>query len=515
MKLISKIKEKIKRKSLILSFIFFLFFFKYSKQKTFIIKKFKNLSKYKGIPRFGKICQNRYIGIWNSKSKNQNQFIFSEIGKIQINLSISPGNSILLQLLIFEKIYQDSRFMKSETKFQIQDTVNSKVVISDSFLIRKHKIIFLASDTQTCTLTLALNLRNKQTREPMKFISNDIKNIEIYGNITSRQCQIDLDFKINTFPTFHSEGISFMIVTLIFQCVSLFILIRIIQRNVEAHLLLLDRWILYIHMSLDFGIFCFCLFFSMNYLPQYAFYLSLIGITYLISFLVKSILCWKQYKFDHHRNAHLYSQTQKNRVCFAIINMICLIFGLVFGLVFFQLNTFYVLFFMFPLFQIIKNCFSESRENYFVYWIHISVFLAYLPFVFFIKGYRSFFDLNYFPYLFPLTCFQMSFFLVFLFLQKKYGRFYFIPKCIRPGYYQYKRRLLKNSKNHLESCSICLSNLGEIPGLLETDNEKEEKLLPTKFMKTPCNHHFHINCLEDWMKYNKVCPLCKTSLPSF
>lgn len=45
-----------------------------------------------------------------------------------------------------------------------------------------------------------------------------------------------------------------------------------------------------------------------------------------------------------------------------------------------------------------------------------------------------------------------------------------------------------------ELCSICLENM-------------EDKLV-----KTICNHLYHENCLEDWMKRNLNCPLCRESL---
>jgi hypothetical protein len=34
-----------------------------------------------------------------------------------------------------------------------------------------------------------------------------------------------------------------------------------------------------------------------------------------------------------------------------------------------------------------------------------------------------------------------------------------------------------------------------------------------KYMKTPCNHIFHIKCLTDWMEAKLVCPNCRRDLP--
>lgn len=53
-----------------------------------------------------------------------------------------------------------------------------------------------------------------------------------------------------------------------------------------------------------------------------------------------------------------------------------------------------------------------------------------------------------------------------------------------------RRRLRSESRR--ESCAVCLS-----------DYEAGEKL-----RKLPCDHLFHLECIDTWLKRNKVCPLC-------
>jgi len=48
------------------------------------------------------------------------------------------------------------------------------------------------------------------------------------------------------------------------------------------------------------------------------------------------------------------------------------------------------------------------------------------------------------------------------------------------------------SEPRCESCAVCLS-----------DFEAGEKL-----RKLPCDHLFHLECIDTWLKRNKVCPLC-------
>jgi hypothetical protein len=45
-------------------------------------------------------------------------------------------------------------------------------------------------------------------------------------------------------------------------------------------------------------------------------------------------------------------------------------------------------------------------------------------------------------------------------------------------------------------CCICLTKYGD-------DDELRE---------LPCNHLFHVQCVDKWLKINAVCPLCKTEI---
>ena len=48
-----------------------------------------------------------------------------------------------------------------------------------------------------------------------------------------------------------------------------------------------------------------------------------------------------------------------------------------------------------------------------------------------------------------------------------------------------------------ECCSICLKNY-------------ETNLSTSNVCKLGCSHHFHTNCLSQWMASHHTCPLCRT-----
>lgn len=43
---------------------------------------------------------------------------------------------------------------------------------------------------------------------------------------------------------------------------------------------------------------------------------------------------------------------------------------------------------------------------------------------------------------------------------------------------------------------------------------KEEYTVGEQVMKLPCNHRFHIDCLQPWLKMRNTCPVCRYALPS-
>ena len=56
---------------------------------------------------------------------------------------------------------------------------------------------------------------------------------------------------------------------------------------------------------------------------------------------------------------------------------------------------------------------------------------------------------------------------------------------------------LENDKTCTEECCICFESL----------SEKD-----TIICKLPCNHTFHIGCIEPWLNINTTCPKCRFCL---
>ena len=75
-------------------------------------------------------------------------------------------------------------------------------------------------------------------------------------------------------------------------------------------------------------------------------------------------------------------------------------------------------------------------------------------------------------------------------------------ECGQPLYRWYTRKRIETLNDSLIStssaiCSICL------------DDYSDPEI---KLNKLPCNHVFHKDCVQEWLKDNDTCPDCRTEI---
>lgn len=110
---------------------------------------------------------------------------------------------------------------------------------------------------------------------------------------------------------------------------------------------------------------------------------------------------------------------------------------------------------------------------------------------------------------------------------------FFIPKKLRPGYYNYKVLVSSlDPEKQNDDCPICFMRInetldppegeqaqGQTTPTAEQSMDNQQPLLPTArktelyCLKTPCNHYFHEECLVKWFETKPECPTCRKSLP--
>ncbi|TNV80753.1 hypothetical protein FGO68_gene392 [Halteria grandinella] len=108
-------------------------------------------------------------------------------------------------------------------------------------------------------------------------------------------------------------------------------------------------------------------------------------------------------------------------------------------------------------------------------------------------------------------------------IQQTKGPKYLIPKRFRAQQYNYLQTfidttdlesgtLTANAPETGEECVICMYTLRN-----QVNNEMQPmpNMISNTYMRTPCRHKFHQNCLQNWMRVKLECPVCREVLPPF
>ena len=195
---------------------------------------------------------------------------------------------------------------------------------------------------------------------------------------------------------------------------------------------------------------------------------------------------------------------------FIIISIAC-------GIFLFEFDFIFYIFFSYPLFQIVYNFRGVTRKNCFLWQLHLPLIISQIFYPIFIKGINfSFFKLSPSKFFSFIILCEIFFLLIVLLLQKIFGAYFFLPKCMIPNHYNYFKNFSSFPIKNDENCPICFSKLMTNPddtSEYEKSNPKKEYLLPLKYMETPCKHRFHLNCLKIWMDQKLVCPCCRAPIP--
>ena len=477
------------------------------------LNKFTDSRKVKAdvIP-IGSIANQIYTGHWKSSLSSQNNFIKSQTGKFQVAISSQSDNFLLLQVLFYSNEFIDSNNIATDQAFRVDSVSQSNFSKTSDLFIERRSHFYFNSDASLCEVNIDFSF-TKHSGEPVKITSDNIKDLLVTGKIESEDCQISLIFHSEYKPVDHKQAIVITVLCALSQLTSILAILKIIRQNNNNQTLIINDWITGLHVAMDFGLFYFNLFFGTSYMPGYSLYLMLIGFVHFVSSFIKNFLFGRQFAAYIAQGRFTPRQRKVRRIWFFMKILLVVGVGICFSLFLFQFSLFYYIFFLYPIIQVIHNCTGLSKEHLFIWWLHIPVFTSYVLFFCCMKGFHSFFNFEYSYGFIAIVCSEVFVCMVIMIFQRILEPLFFLPKSMRPGYYDYYRKFETCPVDPEATCAICLLHIHDDPLDGGEQDGTQEKLLHDSFMETPCGHRFHSTCLKEWILINQICPLCKKKIP--
>lgn len=411
-----------------------------------------------------------------------------EIKNESYNPPIIKNNSLLFSFLMKIKSISEE-FNYNITKNEIQandDYIPKEDFVSQLILYSLKKfnnsLISNLNEKNFPIIYLKVNINNTlKMKYEINICANGFYSVEKSNNITynfhelrTRQIDIQILFKKERIFT------EFLIFSLPIFC------ILIVKINSIGYKISPNSFFYIMSYDFLFAYFC-CEIFQKVKLIEFYKLVSLLMLLCIIRFCV---FIWNmQLPFSNfQRIAHNY-----NNLLFLFSMFINLALNMI--LIIGSLNVFedttniliiHILLNLVP--QIISNLFNRMRN------FNVTTILIALT-------YYRFYEIScYFLYLqndgrkiliFTFICITVQ--CLVLLIQTKCGPFYSLKIKKYYGFNYHKKMPQTNN-----ICSICYS---------EINHDSNDCVI------TPCNHVFHGNCLQSWMKIKKICPICKTNLP--
>ena len=222
---------------------------------------------------------------------------------------------------------------------------------------------------------------------------------------------------------------------------------------------------------------------------------------------------------------------------------ICIIFMVIVGVMTIlylfsrSYKVYLALTFIFPLIQIYITTVLASNRQFFKVSYQLLDWFGVVAYAIFMKGIPN--DLmNVSPCrpIIYISVFSVMFGAIFMYLQSRFGVYFWLPKSLIPGYINLDVPFHKVPiDKHDTECAICLHVLKvdpeKLPRVPDDHIELEEQLRdntlvregerlnpelhPRVLMKMPCDHYFHKKCLQEWLRTRQACPMCSRVIQYF
>lgn len=463
----------------------------------------------------GRFADVLYKGKWTSKQDKQNNFILDKEGSMLAAFGdmTEDEKKLDFQFLFYQGYYIEDRYIVTHFNLTLTDDNQSDLAgESDKAKVVKVAGLFSRYGTDECPLSGEIHLTDSNGK-PMHITTNNIQDLYIKGNVQSTKCDLSIDFDVSLVSIELLSVNGFILLQICAIILGLYPFYKAFRDEDLSDVNNINDTAFLFNISIDMIMISINMTFSMRLISEYFEFLSLIMMFMFINFIFK--LRTYLYLFESRALGMNLDNEQLSRMKFNFIlkflaiSIVCNIFAN--SLIVYY--KFFLLLALYPIFQIIHNSYNVIRKNCFKFRMHA---LFVFPQFIYVLGFRSF-NFTFFQlrqdYKFGIILASILIAqLLVMYGQKLFGPAFYLPRFLVPNYYEYMRKLKNLDNAETYNCPICFMNLTEMP---EHDSRFETKLLPSKYMETPCGHKFHESCLKSWMEQKLICPCCRTAVPPY
>lgn len=407
---------------------------------------------------------------------------------------------------LYEGFYKENRFLVGLQQFEQSNFDVRNLNLQDPEAKIKKYSDFDSFQIQTvCDLDTELSIFSLFDQQKT-FTYNSTFDVKLKGKLVSEKCNLEMDFEAQPMRIDIINVLLFLSVNILALMAHLVPLLKMIKTNNFQKIQQINANVLLMSIIFDFTMVTLNTSYSIRVVMGYFEFLSILTFYFIISMIIKLKLCLILFYNDLDQQNLTFQERQTKKFHFILKFLLLSLISMFFG--FFILVKYYyiLLLFTFPFIQIIYNSCHQIRKNCFHWDFHTQFFLPQIVYPLTIRGFTFEFMEVKEDYNFAYLLITLSFtFLFLMYLQRHMGSAFFLPKFLRPIYYQYERKL-EGEKDLIEVCAICMEELTIV------DEEESESDI---YLETPCGHKFHQNCLSKWMEQKFLCPLCRTEIPPY
>lgn len=467
--------------------------------------------------KVGQFTRTVYSGNWNSNNRMQNSFLTSKKGLINIAFSYDPTNdpkNLLFAFEIFKNHYLDEKFIIARMKIPLNSKKQTNLKSKQKVEIKKYSNFYTNKGIDFKTLNLDITINNIHGKQ-LDISTDKISDIIISGEIYSQKGDIRFEFETMSKKIELVEVLIFLMINIFCVVLNGMPFYLAVKNQDFSQLSKINDSVILINICLDFILISVNTTFSMRILFNYFEYLVVLTLYFMVVlvFKVKVYLILFQRKMED-RNL-TFDEMKKIRFRFIFKFVFCSIFSIFVSFFFVVHYYLFLIAFSYPVIQIIYNSCANLKKHCFDKEFHLLFFLPQILMPICIRGISfNFFQLK--PdHNFSLALISIMVISLFImYLQKSISPSFFLPKILKPNFFNYEKKIEDLEENH-SNCPICFEDIKNSNMEARDEEKVKSKFFTNKFMKTPCGHSFHSYCLKSWMDQKFICPCCRANIPAY